>query len=90
MDKLRFYHQSCPGGSGPNARIHYEFDASWSGRVDVGDRLTATGRVARRFTRRDREYLEVELELHSAASGKTVVKYRDTTVLSYRTKGEQA
>ncbi len=90
MDKLRFYHHDCPGGSGPNARIHYEFDVEWSGRINTGDRLTTTGRVARRFMRRDREYLEVDLEIRSATADKVVVKYKDTTVLSYRTKSKTA
>ncbi len=41
MDKLRFYHWDCPEGSGPDARIHYEFDAVWTERIEVGDRLIA-------------------------------------------------
>jgi hypothetical protein len=86
MDKLRFYHEYCPKGSGPNARIHYEFDASWSRRTTAGDRLIAEGRVARRYVRRDREYMEVELELRDTADNEVVVRYKDTTVLSYRAK----
>jgi hypothetical protein len=88
MDKLRFYHRHCPEGSGPNARIHYEFDAQWSGRLDVGDRVTAEGRVLRRFMRREREYMEIEVTLRSARNGRVVVRYKDTTVLSYRTAAE--
>lgn len=86
MDKLRFYHNYCPEGSGPNARIHYEFDASWSRRVVTGETLIAEGRVARRYFRRDREYMEVDVELRSAADNEVVVRYKDTTVLSYRRK----
>ena len=40
--------------------------------------------------RREREYMEVEVTLRSAKSGKIVVTYKDTTVLSYRAKAEAA
>ena len=29
LDKLRLYRHSCPQGTGPHARIHYEFDADF-------------------------------------------------------------
>jgi hypothetical protein len=86
MEKLRFYHRDCPEGSGPDARIHYEFDATWSDQIKVGDRVTTEGRVARRFTRREREYMEIEVEMRSAADGRVLLRYKDTTVLSYRQK----
>jgi hypothetical protein len=86
MDKLRFYHRDCPEGSGPDARIHYEFDASWTDQIKVGDRVTTEGRVARRVTRRNREYMEIEVEIRSAADGQVKLRYKDTTVLSYRAK----
>ncbi len=85
MDKLRFYHRDCPEGSGPDARIHYEFDASWTDGIEVGDRIITEGRVARRFTRREREYMEIELEMRGD-DGQVKLRYKDTTVLSYRTR----
>jgi hypothetical protein len=78
--------RDCPEGSGPDARIHYEFDAVWTDQIKVDDRVTTEGRVARRFTRRDREYVEIEVEMRSTADGKVKLRYKDTTVLSYRKK----
>jgi hypothetical protein len=86
MDKLRFYHRDCPEGSGPDARIHYEFDATWTDQIKVGDRVIPEGRVARRVTRREREYIEIEVEIRSASDGQVKLRYKDTTVLSYRRK----
>ena len=33
-----------------------------------------------------REYMEIEVEIRSAADGQVKLRYKDTTVLSYRAK----
>ena len=84
IDKLRFFARHCPGGSGPNARLHFEYNAVWSDAVRVGDRVIAAGKVTERYTKRGRDYLVLEIVLTSADDGRELVRYRDTSVLSFR------
>jgi hypothetical protein len=84
IDKLRLFARECPGGSGPTARIHYEFRATWSEPIKVGDKVVAVGRVTDRYTRKGRDYVVVEIKLCSAEDGRELVRYQDTALVSYR------
>jgi hypothetical protein len=88
LDKLRLYRHGCPLGTGPSARIHYEFDATIHGEVRPGDRLSVSGRVSERYTKRGRDYVVMDIELRSAEDGRLLVEYRDTTIMAYRTSRE--
>jgi hypothetical protein len=46
LDKLRLYRHACPLGTGPHARVHIEYDATFHEEVRVGDRLRVGGRVS--------------------------------------------
>lgn len=83
LDKLRLYRHACPGGPGPSARIHYEFDATIHGPVRAGERLSVRGEVTQRYRRRGRDYVVMEIELRRAADDTLLIAYRDTTILAF-------
>ncbi|CAH1690480.1 conserved hypothetical protein [Hyphomicrobiales bacterium] len=86
LDKLRLYRHACPAGTGPTARVHYEFDAVFHDEIKVGEPLRVTGRVAERSIKRGREYVYMDIELERLSDGKPLVSYRDTVILAYRQK----
>jgi hypothetical protein len=88
MDKIRLLKRNCPGGRGPDARIHYEYHARHHAAVPVGERLVASGQVAERYEKRGRTYLQIEIELRSAVDGRLFTSYTDTAVLSFIAKGK--
>ncbi|MER2535168.1 MAG: hypothetical protein ABTQ31_08375 [Rhizobiaceae bacterium] len=90
LDKLRLYRHGCPKGTGPNARIHYEFDATIHGAVTAGERLTVAGEVTERYQKKGREYVVMVIELRRASDDALLIAYKDTTVLAYRKSGEAA
>lgn len=90
LDKLRLYRHACPAGTGPTARVHIEYDATFHGLVRAGEKLRVGGVVDKRYMKRGREYVEIAMELHSAESGKLLVSYRDTVILSYTGTGPEA
>lgn len=84
IDKLRFFKHACPGGAGPNARIHYEFRNTWHNAIRTGQRIIASAKVVDRAPRKGRDYIVIEILLHDADDGRLMVTYRDTAILSYR------
>lgn len=84
LDKLRLYEHACPGGSGPLARLHYEFDVTLHDRIPVGVPLRVNGRVTDSFLKRGRTYLVMDFELNRISDGKLLVSYHDTTVVSFK------
>ncbi|GIK85225.1 MAG: hypothetical protein KJ018_03535 [Burkholderiales bacterium] len=84
IDKLRLYKLACPGGAGPSARIHYEFDATIHEPIRVGTRIVSRGRVVGRYAKKGREYVVTAIEMRAADDGRLLVEYRDTVILSYR------
>lgn len=86
LDKLRLYNHACPAGTGPDARIHYEYDCTMHEPVRVGARLSVGGRVTQRFTKRGRDMMIIEMELHDISNGHLLVSYRDTVLLAYAQK----
>jgi hypothetical protein len=90
LDKLRLYRHACPGGTGPTARIHYEFDAEVFNEVRVGDRLSVSGVITERYQKKGRDYLVLQMELKRADSGELLIRYVDRVILAYREHGERA
>lgn len=90
LEKLRFYTIHCPEGCGPNARVHYIFDARWHAPIRAGHPLLVEGVVDSRYMKRGREYMEVHITMRDKASGRLHVEYRDTVCLSYRAAQEAA
>ncbi|EKF41629.1 hypothetical protein NA8A_15511 [Nitratireductor indicus C115] len=90
LDKLRLYNHACPGGTGPTARIHYEYDAEVLAPVRPGDRLSVSGEVKERYTKKGREYVLIEMQLKRVSDGELLVRYFDRVILAYKTRDEQA
>jgi hypothetical protein len=83
-DKLRLFAATCPGGDGPHARLHYEYDATWHAPIPAGTRIRTSGVVAERFEKKGRTYIRLEIELRGADDDTLYVSYRDTALLAYR------
>jgi hypothetical protein len=83
IDKIRLIKANCPDGPGPHARIHYQFHSVHHQLIPVGEDLTCSGTVARRYEKKGRVYLDLEIELRHAASGALLISYRDTAILNY-------
>ncbi|PZW51086.1 hypothetical protein C8P66_101304 [Humitalea rosea] len=90
LEKLRLYTLYCPEGCGPNARVHYCFDARWHAPVRAGQTLLVQGLVSRRYLKREREYMDMDITLRTKAEGRLLVEYRDTICLSYREAAKDA
>ena len=86
LDKLRLYRHGCPEGTGPDARIHYEYDATMHDVVPVEVPLLVKGEVTERFAKRGRDHLVMEIELRCKADGRLLVHYKDTVILAYKAK----
>ncbi|WP_439499399.1 hypothetical protein [Bosea sp. (in: a-proteobacteria)] len=84
LEKLRLYRHACPAGTGPTARIHYEFDGDFHAFVPAGVPLRVTGTVADRSQKRGRDYVRMTIELRRAADGELLVTYRDTVILAFK------
>lgn len=90
LDKLRLYRHACPGGTGPSARIHYEYDVEVFAPARAGDRLRVGGRIVERYTKKGREYLTLEMELSRASTDELLMRYVDRVILSYRRDRDSA
>lgn len=89
VGKNRLLDKNCPGGSGPHARMHYEYHAVNHGPIFVGDKLLFTGRITERYLKRGRTFIEYELEARTS-DGRLVATYHDKTLLSYKKEGGDA
>jgi hypothetical protein len=99
-DKMRLLEVNCPGEqrirgmqssggmAGADARIHYEYHARHHRPAFVGDDLVVSGRIADRYVRRGRTYLQYELEVRTADDD-LVTSYSDRTLLRFRTEDDQ-
>ncbi|MDR1212594.1 MAG: MaoC family dehydratase N-terminal domain-containing protein [Propionibacteriaceae bacterium] len=83
IDKIRIYKANCPDGPGPHARIHYQFHARCHRLVPVGAELTCSGRVARRYEKKGRVYVDTDIELRLTATDELLISYQDTVILGY-------
>lgn len=84
LDKLRLYRHACPAGTGPTARIHYEYDVEVFAPVRAGDRLSVVGEITKRYTKRGRDYLDLEMKLTRVESGELLMRYVDRVILAFR------
>jgi hypothetical protein len=83
-DKLRLFAASCPGGDGPHARLHYEYDATWHEPIPVSTRIRTQGEVIDRYEKRGRTFIVLLIELRGADDNKLYVSYRDTALLAFK------
>lgn len=83
LDKLRLYRHACPKGTGPSARIHFEYDAEVFAPVRVGDRLTVSGVITERYQKNGRDYVILKMELRRTETDELLVRYFDRVILSY-------
>jgi hypothetical protein len=90
LDKLRLYRHACPGGTGPSARIHFEYDVEVFHPVRVGDHLSVRGEITERYQKNGRDYLVLVMELTNVKTGQLLVRYLDKVLLAYREKSEAA
>lgn len=89
LEKLRLYSRFCPAGCGPNARVHFIYSATWHAPIRAGEKLMVGGLVSRRYHKRGREYMDMDIEIRSAAEGRLLAEYRDTVVLAYRSEAAE-
>jgi hypothetical protein len=87
LEKLRLYRYACPAGTGPHARVHIEYDATFHEAVPAGEKLRVQGRVSERYTKRGREYVHMDIEVRAVADGRLLIAYRDTVILAYKPAG---
>jgi hypothetical protein len=94
VDKLRLLEEACTeenwlGESEfRQARIHVEYSAVYHSPAFVGEELVVTGRVAKRYVRRGRDYLVCEIWTETA-DGRKVASYTDRVALSYQKETEE-
>lgn len=86
LDKLKLYKVACPAGTGPTARVHYEYDATIHEPIPVGVPLRVKGVVTDRYEKRGREYVITQIDLVTRADNRPLVTYRDTIIVSYKGK----
>lgn len=90
LDKLRLYEHACPAGTGPDARIHYEYDCEVFAPVPAGERLVVSGVVDKRYEKKGRTYVELIIDLKRQSDEALLIRYRDTVILAYRQKEKTA
>ena len=84
IDKLRLYKIACPGGAGPSARIHYEFEATMHEPGRTGTRVRTQGKVVQRYVKKGREYVITDMEMRAADDNRLLISYRDTVILAFK------
>jgi hypothetical protein len=89
LDKLRLYRHACPLGTGPYARVHVEYDATFHDVVRVGERLRVGGKVSGRYVKRGRTYVHIDMELRRADDDSLLISYRDTVIISFTGKEQR-
>lgn len=92
VDKMRLLEKNClkeqriSGMKGPDARVHYEYNAKHHSSAHVGETLVVTGRIVEKYVKRGRTYLWYYLEVHTK-EGRLVTTYNDRTLLRYKPEG---
>ena len=90
-DKMRILEKNClkeqriGGMKGPDARIHYEYNAKYHSAAYVGETLVVTGRIVEKYIKRGGTYLWYYLEVHTK-EGRLVTTYNDLTLLRNKAK----
>jgi len=88
LDKLRLYRHACPGGAGPDARVHYEYDATSHAPVIAGTRLSVKGTVTDRYAKRGRHHVLVVIDMRAVDGDRLLISYRDTVILAYQPQSQ--
>lgn len=94
-DKMRLLEANChkerriSGDKGPNARVHYEYNATHHSPAYVGERLVVSGRITGRYVKRGRTYIDYSMEVRTS-DGRLVTTYTDKTLLKYALEEEAA
>jgi hypothetical protein len=88
LDKLRLYRHACPQGTGPHARVHIEYDATYHEEVKAGELIRVVGTITDRFIKRGRDYLILDMTWHRVSDNKLLVEYRDTVILAFKPSGD--
>ena len=83
LDKLRLYKVACPAGTGPTARVHYEYDATIHAPIPVDVPLRVKGTVTERYEKKGRQYVVMQIDL-GTRDGTPLVTYRDTVIQAYK------
>jgi hypothetical protein len=87
-DKMMLLEANClkerrlSGEKAADARIHYEYDAHHHTPAYVGEELILSGRIIEKYTKKGRDYIRYEIEVH-AGDGRLVTTYTDRTLLRY-------
>lgn len=84
LDKLRLYSHACPAGTGPTARIHFEYDVEVFEPARTGDALSVSGKVTRRYVKNGRDYVILEMELRRRPDDTLLIRYTDRVILAYQ------
>ena len=84
LDKLRLYRHACPQGTGPHARVHIEYDATYHEEVKAGVKIRVVGKITDRFIKRGRDYLILDMTWHRVSDNKLLIEYRDTVILAFK------
>ncbi|MBI4580579.1 MAG: hypothetical protein HY718_12805 [Planctomycetes bacterium] len=84
--KVKLLHHHFPAGAGPHARMHYRFDNRAHSVARVGEMLTVSGSCTRRYIKRDRPYVDLEL-LVRGEDGRLIWEYHDTSLLRLAVHG---
>lgn len=88
IEKIRLFKHNCPEGPGATARIHYEYFATHLAAIPANTELLTSGRVAKRYVKRGRTYLEIHVEVCNAESGELYTRYVDTALIGYQQQEE--
>lgn len=84
IDKIRLYKRNCPGGAGPDARIHYRFRTRHHRLIPVGVELEVSGEVLSKELRKGRTHMEMAIRVTLADTGELVTEAWDTAILAFR------
>ena len=83
-DKARLFNHFCPRGSGPHARLHLVYDATYHKVIPAGTELTVRGEVTECYEHKGREHVVLEIEVRDKVTGEIYTAYRDTSLMSFR------
>jgi hypothetical protein len=84
--KKRLFDLACPDGLGPDARLHLVYDATYHKVIPAGRDLTIKGAVTESYEHKGREHVVLEIEVRDKETGDLYTSYRDTSLLSYRSR----
>jgi hypothetical protein len=84
--KVRLLSTRFPKGPGPAARMHYRFNTRFHSTAHVGERVAVSGSCTRRYEKRGRPYIDLELTVRGE-DGRLVWTSTDTSLLRLAVDG---